>query len=44
MTAFTWDMREELGVTGDDDLEQLAPGLQFAHHREWLTEPRQIGI
>ena len=34
MTAFNQDMLEELGMTGDEDLEQLVPGLQFAYDSE----------
>ena len=34
MTAFSQDMLEELGLTGDEDLEQLVPGLQFAYDSE----------
>ena len=34
MTAFSQDMIEELGMTGDEDLEQLVPGLQFAYDSE----------
>ena len=34
MTAFSQDMLEELGMTGDEDLEQLVPGLQFAYDSE----------
>ena len=44
MTAFSQDMLEELGMTGDEVLEQLVPGLQFACDWGWLTGPRQIGI
>ena len=34
MTAFNQQMIEELGLTGDEDLEQLVPGLQFAYDSE----------
>ena len=34
MTAFNQDTLEELGMTGDEDLEQLVPGLQFAYDSE----------
>ena len=34
MTAFNQDMLEELGMTSDEDLEQLVPGLQFAYDSE----------
>ena len=34
MTAFSQDMIEELGMTSDEDLEQLVPGLQFAYDSE----------
>ena len=44
MTAFSEDMLEELGMTGDEDFEQLVPRLQFAYDWGCLTEPRQIGI
>ncbi len=34
MTAFNERMIEELGMTGDEDLEQLVPGLQFGYDSE----------
>ena len=34
MTAFSSDVIERLGMTGDEDLEQMVPGLQFAYDSE----------
>lgn len=34
MTAFSEKLIRELGMTGDEDLEQLVPGLQFAYDSE----------
>lgn len=34
MTAFNSELIKELGMTGDEDLEQLVPGLQFGYDSE----------
>lgn len=44
MSAFSTEMIEQMGMTGDEDLENLVPGLQFGYDSEGNgTSMRGIG-